>query len=130
MNEKIQGPELEGCRVYIAKLLKESQVDVAVDATLQNSCGLDLKMYCSDISPGHGRRITCLVNLMKKQPTKLTEDCLSKLKERQGMWNKAQSMRVESLGDLANVVTRSHNAGNSLDVLSKNTPWPYLRVIK
>lgn len=110
MDEEMKGEDLQGCRRYIAILLKESQIDIAVDTTLQNSCGLDIKAYCSDIDPGHGRRITCLVNRMKKQPTSLTDDCLTKLKERQGMWNKAQSLKVEGLQDLSNVISRSSHA--------------------
>ena len=51
-------------------------MDVAVDATLQNACGIDIKTHCSDIDPGHGRRITCLVNQMKHKSDTLQEECL------------------------------------------------------
>ena len=81
-----------------------------VDTTLQNACGSDIKVYCSDIEPGHGRRITCLVNKMKKSPSSLSETCLTKLKERQGMWNKAQSFKLEGLQDVANIINRSSHA--------------------
>jgi hypothetical protein len=99
-----------GCRSYIAKLIKESEADLNVDLTLQNSCGLDIKLFCSDIAPGHGRRITCLVNTMKKKPTSLTEECLAKLTERQGMWNRAQAYKLEGLQDIAQIIVTSNNA--------------------
>ena len=83
-------------------------MDVAVDATLQNACGIDIKEHCSDIDPGHGRRITCLVNQMKSHPTSLHDDCLSKLKERQYMWNKAQN--IDGIVALANSVSKSNHA--------------------
>lgn len=111
MDEELKGDDLIPCRKHIATLLQEGQVDAQVDATLQNACGLDIKAYCSDIDPGHGRRITCLVNRMKKQPNTLTPDCLNKLKDRQVMWNKAQSvLKVEGLQDLTNVISRSSHA--------------------
>ena len=84
------------------------QVDVAVDATLQNACGIDIKTHCSDIDPGHGRRITCLVNQMKHKPDTLQEECLEKLQERQGMWNKAR--QIDGIGALAVAVTESNHA--------------------
>jgi hypothetical protein len=118
MEEELKGDALQPCRTYVAKLLKESQVDITVDSTLQNSCGLDIKNWCSDIDPGHGRRITCLVNKMKKQPNMLSDECLAKLKERSTMWNKAQSMKVEGMQDLFNVATRSNNAQYIFGVLA------------
>ena len=111
MDEMLKGEDLINCRKHIATLLQEGEVDANVDATLQNACGLDIKAYCSDIDPGHGRRITCLVNRMKKQPSSLTPDCLTKLKDRQVMWNKAQSvLKVEGLQDLKNVISRSNHS--------------------
>lgn len=83
-------------------------MDVAVDATLQNACGIDIKTHCSDIDPGHGRRITCLVNQMKHKPDTLQEECLEKLQERQGMWNKAR--QIDGIGALAVAVTESNHA--------------------
>lgn len=101
----------EKCRVYIGKLIQEAEVDVNVDATLQNACGIDLKMFCADIEPGHGRRINCLVSMMKKRGTDLSETCLSKLHERRDMWQKAQSMKIEGVEDLYNTIQKSSHAG-------------------
>ena len=47
MEEELKGDQNQNCRTYIAKLLKESQVDISVDSTLQNACGLDIKNYWS-----------------------------------------------------------------------------------
>ena len=111
-------------------------MDVAVDATLQNACGIDIKTHCSDIDPGHGRRITCLVNQMKHKPDTLQEECLEKLQERQGMWNKAR--QIDGIGALAVAVTESNHASKyflkcprppnfnrSIDPCSL---WKYLRI--
>ena len=40
----MQGDKLHDCRLYVAKLIKEAQLDVNVDATLQNACGIDIKV--------------------------------------------------------------------------------------
>ena len=113
LKEKFNSEELkdsEPCRIYIGKLIQEGEVDVNIDTTLQNACGIDLKMYCTEIEPGHGRRINCLVNLMKKKPKSLSEQCLDKLHERRDMWQKAQSMRIEGVEDLYYSIQKSHHA--------------------
>lgn len=121
LKEKFNNEELkesEPCRIYIGKLIQEGEVDVNVDATLQNACGTDLKMYCTDIEPGHGRRINCLVNMMKKKPKSLSEACLSKLHERRDMWQKAQSMKIEGVEDLYYSIQRSNHSHYLFAVLA------------
>ena len=44
MDEQLQGTELLNCRNYIGKLIREAQVDMEVDATLQNACAIDIKV--------------------------------------------------------------------------------------
>ena len=45
---------------------------------------------------------------MKHKPDTLQEECLEKLQERQGMWNKAR--QIDSIGALAVAVTESNHA--------------------
>jgi hypothetical protein len=52
---------------------------------------------------------------MKSHPGTLHDDCLSKLKERQYMWNKAQN--IDGIVALANTVTKSSHAKYIIGVL-------------
>jgi len=121
LKEKFNNEELkdsEPCRIYIGKLIQEGEVDVNIDTTLQNACGTDLKMYCTDVEAGHGRRINCLVTLMKKKPKSLSEPCLDKLHERRDMWQKAQSMKIEGVEDLYYSIQKSHHANYLFGILA------------
>ena len=49
MDEQLQGDQLLNCRNYIGKLIREAQVDMEVDATLQNACAIDIKVRYSPV---------------------------------------------------------------------------------
>lgn len=53
INKNIQTPE---CRIEVANMIEESQVDIEVDPLLQRTCSFDLLVYCNNIPQGNGRR--------------------------------------------------------------------------
>jgi len=53
---------------------------------------------------------------MKHKPDTLQDECLEKLQERQGMWNKAR--QIDGIGALAVAVTESNHAKYIVGVLA------------
>lgn len=96
------------CRNEVVSMLEESQADINVDPTLQQTCALDLLKYCKDIQEGNGRHIRCLKIVLEDNPKSLTPECKSMLSKRFEMYkNVAQFAPPEGLQQLYNQVTYS-----------------------
>ncbi|KAH8373528.1 hypothetical protein KR009_012405 [Drosophila setifemur] len=77
------------CQMEVATLIAEARADIHVDPILETACTVDLLRYCSKISSGNGRKLSCLKTLLKDAPNSLDADCREKLQRRIEMFQNA-----------------------------------------
>ncbi|XP_017001881.2 Golgi apparatus protein 1 isoform X1 [Drosophila takahashii] len=77
------------CQMEVATLIAEAKADIHVDPILETACTVDLLRYCSKVSAGNGRKLSCLRTLLKDTPNSLEADCREKLQRRIEMFRNA-----------------------------------------
>ncbi|ALC45102.1 Glg1 [Drosophila busckii] len=77
------------CQIEVASLIAESKADIHVDPILESACTVDLLRYCSKVTNGNGRKLSCLKTLLRETPNSLEADCREKLQRRIEMFHNA-----------------------------------------
>jgi len=96
------------CWKEVVRVLAEDKADIHVDPLLYKACSIDLLHVCKDVSRGEGRQMSCLVETLNENPTKLKPDCRKALGDRVKLWDRAmQAAPPESLSEMANQVSIS-----------------------
>ncbi|XP_064598878.1 Golgi apparatus protein 1-like [Liolophura sinensis] len=73
------------CAVEVSRIIAEGQIDVHVDPLLHSACVVDIRRHCSDVQPGQGQVMSCLLSLLEDN-VRMTPACREKLQQRKEMW--------------------------------------------
>lgn len=94
------------CQIEVARVIKESRLDIHLDALLTDACSEDLYTKCSEVKPGQGRKMLCLQSLLDKN--QLNKKCRSKLMDRIELFKIASNYGApESLLQVAQQIHQS-----------------------
>ncbi|XP_014673318.1 PREDICTED: Golgi apparatus protein 1-like [Priapulus caudatus] len=90
----------EDCQKQVARIVAEARSDIHVDEALYEACELDLKFYCTDLDPGDGRHMSCLLSLLEMNKINRKE-CKAMLQKRKELWELAAKVApAQSMSDI------------------------------
>lgn len=112
LKSKFQNKEIDNqeCKLEVIRLIEEGKADIQSDPLLYRACFRDLKHYCSDLRPGQGRQLSCLLAILEGETpsSELTHECKSMLSKRVEMFEyAAQVAPAETIEELVRQVASS-----------------------
>ncbi|KRY36921.1 Golgi apparatus protein 1 -like protein [Trichinella spiralis] len=79
----------ETCKQQILRVMKEELADIHLDVNLYQACAMDVRHYCDDVQSGDSKILSCLLSAAQSSNARLSDECRSKLQDRQLIWAKA-----------------------------------------